>query len=58
MVFIDDATIMPMQRFVPSESTSRYLKALRGYLEIDGCLSRPIGQAHRVPRKHADAVGG
>jgi hypothetical protein len=60
LVFIDDATGRLMQlRFVPSESTFAYFKALKGYLETHGCPVALYSDRHsifRVPRK--DAKGG
>src|ERR1700733_5366087 len=60
LVFIDDATSKLMQlRFVPSESTDSYFKALRAYLEEHG---RPVAfysdkhSVFRVLRR--DAKGG
>lgn len=60
LVFIDDATSKLMQlRFVPSESTDSYFKALRGYLDAYGCPVAFYSDKHsvfRVLRK--DAAGG
>src|ERR1700722_10209019 len=62
LVFIDDATSKLMQlRFVPSESTDSYFKALRAYLEEHG---RPVAfysdkhSVFRVLRRDAKGVQG
>lgn len=60
LVFIDDATSKLMQlRFVPSESTDSYFKALRGYLETHGCPVAFYSDKHTVFRiNKPDAKGG
>jgi hypothetical protein len=60
LVFIDDATSKLMQlRFVPSESTDSYFKALRDYLTTHGCPVAFYSDKHSVFRvlRH-DAKGG
>ena len=60
LVFIDDATSRLMQlRFVPSESTDSYFKALEGYLEAYGCPIAFYSDKHSVFRVNKpDAKGG
>ena len=60
LVFIDDATSKLMQlRFVPSESTDSYFKALRDYLEEHGCPVAFYSDKHSVFRVlRRDAKGG
>ncbi len=60
LVFIDDATSRLMQlRFVPSESTSSYFEALRGYLETHGCPVAFYSDKHSVFRvNRSEAKGG
>ena len=60
LVFIDDATSRLMQlRFVPSESTDSYFKALEGYLEAYGCPVAFYSDKHSVFRVNKpDAKGG
>lgn len=60
LVFIDDATSKLMQlRFVPSESTDSYFKALRDYLEAHGCPVAFYSDKHSVFRVlRRDAKGG
>ena len=59
-VFIDDATSRLMQlRFVASESTHSYFKALEGYLETYGCPIAFYSDKHSVSRVNKpDAKGG
>jgi hypothetical protein len=60
LVFIDDATSKLMQlRFVPSESTDSYFKALHNYLEEHGCPVAFYSDKHSVFRVlRRDAKGG
>jgi len=62
LVFIDDATSKLMQlRFVPSESTTSYFGALRGYLDEHGCPVAFYSDKHsvfRVLRKEASGGQG
>ena len=60
LVFIDDATSRLMQlRFVSSESTESYFKALEGYLEAYGCPVAFYSDKHSVFRVNKpDAKGG
>lgn len=60
LVFIDDATSRLMQlRFVPSESTNSYFKALEGYLQAYGCPVAFYSDKHSVFRVNKpDAKGG
>ena len=60
LVFIDDATSQLMQlRFVPSESTTSYFEALRGYLETHGCPVAFYSDKHSVFRvNRSEAKGG
>jgi hypothetical protein len=60
LVFIDDATSKLMQlRFVPSESTSSYFEALRGYLGEHGCPVAFYSDKHSVFRvSKTEAKGG
>jgi transposase len=59
LVFIDDATSKLLQLcFVPSESTSSYFEALRGYLESHGCPVAFYSDKHSVFRMNRDAAGG
>jgi transposase len=60
LVFIDDATSKLMQlRFVPSESTDSYFKALQGYLDAHGCPVAFYSDKHTVFRVgKQDAKGG
>ena len=60
LVFIDDATSKLMQlRFVPSESTESYFKALRGYLDSHGCPVAFYSDKHSVFRAtRQEAKGG
>ena len=60
LVFIDDATSQLMQlRFVPSESTTSYFEALRGYLDAHGCPVAFYSDKHSVFRvNRSEAKGG
>jgi transposase len=60
LVFIDDATSKLMQlRFVPSESTDSYFRALQGYLKDHGCPVAFYSDKHTVFRMNRpDTKGG
>lgn len=59
LVFIDDATSRLMQlRFVPSESTDSYFKALEGYLETYGCPVAFYSDKHSVFRVNKPKAKG